>query len=50
MLILLTIRSPPLAAITFRDLVLYTTNEKWQVLNCDFKTIINLVNDLFGIA
>lgn len=24
-------RSPPLAAITFRDLVLYTTNEKWQV-------------------
>ena len=29
MLILLTIRSPPLAAITFHDLVLYTTNEKW---------------------
>uniref|UniRef100_A0A0D9W9W4 Uncharacterized protein n=1 Tax=Leersia perrieri TaxID=77586 RepID=A0A0D9W9W4_9ORYZ len=27
------IRSPPLAAITFRDLVLYTTNEKWQVVN-----------------
>ncbi|XP_062226843.1 uncharacterized protein LOC133925045 isoform X2 [Phragmites australis] len=25
--------SPPLAAITFRDLVLYTTNEKWQVVN-----------------
>ncbi|XP_066349525.1 uncharacterized protein [Miscanthus floridulus] len=25
--------SPPLAAITFRDLVLYTTNEKWQVIN-----------------
>uniref|UniRef100_A0A0E0H6B6 Uncharacterized protein n=1 Tax=Oryza nivara TaxID=4536 RepID=A0A0E0H6B6_ORYNI len=24
--------SPPLAAITFRDLVLYTTNEKWQKL------------------
>jgi hypothetical protein len=24
-------RSPPLAAITFRDLVLYTTDEKWQV-------------------
>lgn len=25
--------SPPLAAITFRNLVLYTTNEKWQVVN-----------------
>ncbi|EMS50988.1 hypothetical protein TRIUR3_02182 [Triticum urartu] len=25
--------SPPLAAITFRDLVLYTTNEKWQAVN-----------------
>ncbi|KAL6651988.1 hypothetical protein ACP70R_010913 [Stipagrostis hirtigluma subsp. patula] len=25
--------SPPLAAITFRGLVLYTTNENWQVVN-----------------
>ncbi|KAL6844544.1 hypothetical protein ACP4OV_026217 [Aristida adscensionis] len=25
--------SPPLAAITFRELVLYTTNENWQVVN-----------------
>jgi hypothetical protein len=30
-------RSPPLAAITFRDLVLYTTNEKWQVLDLTFE-------------
>lgn len=40
---LLNIRSPPLAAITFRDLVLYTTNEKWQVLSL-LLIIIKLIN------
>jgi hypothetical protein len=40
--------SPPLAAITFRDLVLYTTNEKWQVL-LQIRLALNIVNDCTSV-